>query len=51
MKMTAERHLTAKRDAELPRFQRGPEARFRFGWTAAMLTSEELEPSLSLEVG
>jgi hypothetical protein len=38
-------HLTAKRHAELPSLERGPERRLRLGEPRAMLPSKELEPS------
>ena len=46
-----EGHLAAKGNAELASVERGPEPRFRLGGRAAMLTSEELEPSLRFEIG
>jgi hypothetical protein len=46
-----ERHLAAKRNAELTGVQRGPQARFRLGQPRTMLASEEFEASLRFEVG
>jgi hypothetical protein len=43
---TTERHLAAKRDAELTRLERGPKPRFGRREPSAVLTSEELETSL-----
>ena len=38
-----DRHLSTERDAELPRVEHGPKARFGVGEGRAVLPSEELE--------
>jgi len=48
--LAADRHLATEGHAELPGLERGPEARFRLGEAAAMLTSEQLKALSKLEI-
>jgi len=46
----ADWYLAAERNTELTRVERGPKPRFGLGERAAMLTSEEFEPSSGLRM-